>query len=694
MPYTTPVGRTYDSGEFARLTDRCLELAEWGGFASRKKSSEQKGKLRGRALIYYLEDSGVFNERMELRFDPSGTVTIVAGTHSHGQGHATTYAQMASEWLGVPFEQIRYVQGDACALPFADGEFDVVFSNATLQWLGDHPALIPRLLRAAKPGGTFAFQVPHNMDAPSHALMRETAADGPWAGKLKGIREVSVLTPQDYYGILAPHASSVDIWETEYLHVLPYDFTCAELRTMVAKLVRQLRARAAEGPTVDLVGTVGANRTTGTGTPTPGNTTSAAIGLQLRMPLYTGGLTQNRIKETLSLEDKARNDLEAARRGVAQGTRVAFYGLQSGRAQVSALEAAESSSKLALEATQLGYRVGVRVNLDVLNAQTQLYQTQRDLARFSFEYDGVGNPTRITDAAPSNEYLFDYAYPIAERRMRYDDLYRVGRVDFMTLVDAQMTVNQYEQELYAMLADYGRSIAELPMFKGLEPAFNPPAATWEYVDRLKKLTRMKLMLKGIETREDARLAREHGVDGIIVSNHGGRALDTNRSTIEALAEVVDGAGPGLPVLIDGGFRRGTDIFKALAMGARAVGVGRPYVWGLSAFGQQGVERVLDILRATSEAIYLYKARPELTLPVVARYMRVPKDDPALLQARKDQGQFLNQYLTPSPEGIKFVLEFLSEKQPGLKGKNPRDFIDDRFVRKLEEEGFFKKFANP
>jgi 4-hydroxymandelate oxidase len=126
---------------------------------------------------------------------------------------------------------------------------------------------------------------------------------------------------------------------------------------------------------------------------------------------------------------------------------------------------------------------------------------------------------------------------------------------------------------------------------------NPAAATWDYVDRLKKLTRMKLVLKGVETREDARLAREHGVDGIVVSNHGGRALDTNRSTIEALPEVVDGAGGALPVFVDGGFRRGTDIFKALAMGARAVGVGRPYVWGLSAFGQQGVERVLDILRA-------------------------------------------------------------------------------------------------
>ena len=142
----------------------------------------------------------------------------------------------------------------------------------------------------------------------------------------------------------------------------------------------------------------------------------------------------------------------------------------------------------------------------------------------------------------------------------------------------------------------GRSVAELPMFNGLEPGMNPPAATWDYVDRLKKLTRMKLVLKGVETREDARLAREHGVDAIIVSNHGGRSLETNRGTIEALSEVIDGAA-AMPVMIDGGFRRGTDIFKALALGARAVGIGRPYLWGLSAFGQQGVERVLDILRA-------------------------------------------------------------------------------------------------
>jgi isopentenyl diphosphate isomerase/L-lactate dehydrogenase-like FMN-dependent dehydrogenase len=143
----------------------------------------------------------------------------------------------------------------------------------------------------------------------------------------------------------------------------------------------------------------------------------------------------------------------------------------------------------------------------------------------------------------------------------------------------------------------GRSLAELPMLSGIEGGMNPPAATWSFVERLRKLTTLKLVLKGIESREDARLAREHGVDAIVVSNHGGRALETGRSTIETLPEVVDAVAGRIPVLIDGGFRRGTDIFKALALGANAVGIGRPYVWALSAAGQAGVERVIDILRA-------------------------------------------------------------------------------------------------
>ena len=143
------------------------------------------------------------------------------------------------------------------------------------------------------------------------------------------------------------------------------------------------------------------------------------------------------------------------------------------------------------------------------------------------------------------------------------------------------------------------------MFAGMNMTgigLNQAAMTWEVVRRLKDLTPMKLVLKGIETREDAQLCRQYGVDGILVSNHGGRETESGRATIDCLPEVVQGAGGKIPVLVDGGFRRGTDILKALALGASAVGVARPYVWGLAAFGQPGVERVLDILRAELDLV--------------------------------------------------------------------------------------------
>src|SRR5262249_33952155 len=128
------------SGEFATVMDRCLEVADWKGFAARRAASERRAKRRGRALTYYIEDCGVFNDRMELRFDPSGNVTIVAGTFSHGQGHATTYAQMVTEWLGVPFENVRLVQGDTSQVAFGRGTYasrSVMIGGSALKMAAD-----------------------------------------------------------------------------------------------------------------------------------------------------------------------------------------------------------------------------------------------------------------------------------------------------------------------------------------------------------------------------------------------------------------------------------------------------------------------------------------------------------------------------------------------------------------------------
>jgi isopentenyl diphosphate isomerase/L-lactate dehydrogenase-like FMN-dependent dehydrogenase len=123
---------------------------------------------------------------------------------------------------------------------------------------------------------------------------------------------------------------------------------------------------------------------------------------------------------------------------------------------------------------------------------------------------------------------------------------------------------------------------------------------WDFVKRLRDETKMKLVIKGIVTSEDARLCLEHGVDGIVVSNHGGRAEESGRGTIDSLAEIMPVIGDRIPVLIDGGVRRGTDVFKALALGATAVGIGRPYIWGLGSFGQAGVEKVLQLLQRELE----------------------------------------------------------------------------------------------
>jgi 4-hydroxymandelate oxidase len=125
--------------------------------------------------------------------------------------------------------------------------------------------------------------------------------------------------------------------------------------------------------------------------------------------------------------------------------------------------------------------------------------------------------------------------------------------------------------------------------------------TWDTIKRMRDVTRMKIVLKGIVTSEDAELSVKNGIDGILLSNHGGRGEDNGRSTIDALPEILAAVNGQIPVFIDGGFRRGTDVVKALALGAKAVGMGRPYLWGLGAFGEGGVARVLELMRIETRA---------------------------------------------------------------------------------------------
>jgi len=189
-----------------------------------------------------------------------------------------------------------------------------------------------------------------------------------------------------------------------------------------------------------------------------------------------------------------------------------------------------------------------------------------------------------------------------ETNSNRETLFRSRRVDTRECSDCHQT-------------GFTGYLHQYPMFDGLDVSkahdLHPPGMTWDFVKRLKDSTRMKLVIKGIVTREDAALAVQHGADGLVVSNHGGRGEETLRSTIECLPEVVQACAGKIPVLVDGGIRRGTDIFKAIAMGARSVGIGRPYNWGLAAFGEPGVEAVLAILRRELETIMRQAGTPSL-----------------------------------------------------------------------------------
>lgn len=284
--------------------------------------------------------------------------------------------------------------------------FDVLAAKDTLALTRTSKAAILEQLASAKRNfevGTAT--ITDTREAQSRADLasaQEIAADNDLLNKrialayLVGRRDIDpwgLATPVVLPGVMP---KSVEEWVTVADTVHPQ-----VVKARIAQEVAQLeiaKARAGEYPTLDAVASMGANYASGASRQIiPGTTRIGSVGVEMNWPLYTGGTVQNRIKETVALEERSRNDLDNALRTVAQNTRVAYFGVQSGEALVKALEAAESSSKLSLEATQLGYKVGVRVNIDVLNAQTQLFQTQRDL--FKSRYDVLVNSLRLRQAS-------------------------------------------------------------------------------------------------------------------------------------------------------------------------------------------------------------------------------------------------------------------------------------------------------
>ncbi|MCZ6516175.1 MAG: alpha-hydroxy acid oxidase [Gammaproteobacteria bacterium] len=190
-------------------------------------------------------------------------------------------------------------------------------------------------------------------------------------------------------------------------------------------------------------------------------------------------------------------------------------------------------------------------------------------------------------------------YPMPDRSVTQQLLARAdaagARVVVVT-IDGPTLGNRESQKAFFRRAT-GSSQSRLGNMEGIDGKFRvgDPSLTWDYIAWLRDNTDKPIVLKGIVTREDARLCVKYGVDGLVISNHGGRQEESNRGTLESLPEIVEVIDGRIPVLIDGGFRRGTDMFKALALGANAICIGRAYIWGLAAFGEEGVERVLSLL---------------------------------------------------------------------------------------------------
>src|SRR6202047_1074776 len=165
-----------------------------------------------------------------------------------------------------------------------------------------------------------------------------------------------------------------------------------------------------------------------------------------------------------------------------------------------------------------------------------------------------------------------------------------------------------------------RSMYEAVDLAGLTQ-LQSPAMTWEFFKRLRDITKMQILAKGILAWEDAVLAADAGLDGIIVSNHGARSEDSGRSTIDALPEIIDAVKGRIPIIVDSGFRRGSDVVKALCIGANAVCVGGPYIWGLGAFGPSGAEQVLELLRAETSSTMQQVGAPSIKQLVPAMVRR-------------------------------------------------------------------------
>lgn len=289
--------------------------------------------------------------------------------------------------------QLALVEQDL-VVRVAQAYFDVLASNDSLTFVRAQKAAVAEQLASAKRNfevGTSTITDTREAQARFDLVIaQEIAAENDLRVKRLTLDQVVGRVNTEPKTVALPLVlppivpANIDTWVQQAQQDHP-SVRLAQTGLDVAILETE-KARTGDKPTLDLVGNINGTRNEGSSLSSVGSWVgSGTVGLNFSMPLYTGNLVQNRIRETLALEEKSRSDLEGARRAVSQATRATYFGLLSGQGQVKAFEAAEASSQSALDANKLGYQVGVRINIDVLNAQSQLFQTKRDLAKARYD---------------------------------------------------------------------------------------------------------------------------------------------------------------------------------------------------------------------------------------------------------------------------------------------------------------------
>lgn len=290
----------------------------------------------------------------------------------------------------------------------AQAYFDVLAAQDTLETLRAQKTAISEQLASAKRNfevGTSTITDTHEAQARYDLVIaQEYAGESDLEVKRAALRQIigkpagELASLRPGVKLSEPQPSAIDQWVSS-AEKQNYGVVASEVAVEIAKRDIE-RNRAGHYPTVNLVANTGRQSSGGaTNSSGSGVAKSSSIGVQWSVPIFSGFVVDSRVKESIALEDKARQDLEAARRASAQGARQAFFGVTSGLAQVKAYEAAEISSQSALDSNKLGYQVGVRINIDVLNAQQQLYTTRQTLAKA--RYDTIMNGLRLKSAAGS-----------------------------------------------------------------------------------------------------------------------------------------------------------------------------------------------------------------------------------------------------------------------------------------------------